>query len=75
VNGAADVKCPEDYATCDWGTVAFPYHDLGQAIDRASPLTTALVQGGEYRVAERGPRVIDHPLVIKAGGGGVVVLR
>src|SRR5262249_46811128 len=36
VNPSAPVNCPNDYSSCDWGTLDFPYHDFRSALERAS---------------------------------------
>jgi hypothetical protein len=75
VDPEAEVSCPERYDACEWGTRAFPFHDLDPAIERASPMVTLLIQGGEYRVTRHGPRVIDRPVVLATSGTGSVILH
>jgi hypothetical protein len=76
VDRFANVSCPNNYVACDWGTHAFPYHNLIDAIARASPMVTLFIQGGEYQVtAPSVPLTINHPMILTASGGGSVVMR
>jgi hypothetical protein len=74
VNPFATPSCPNDYPSCDWGTLAFPYHALSSAIDRASPAVTVQIQTGQYQLTNPGnPRTVNKPLVLKANGGSITI--
>jgi hypothetical protein len=73
---SGNAACPNGYSTCDWGTPAFPFNDLNNAINRASPMVTLFIRGGQYQVTFQGvPRVINHPMIFTASGDGPVVMR
>lgn len=66
--------CPSSTSTCDWGTQAFPFHDLGAALDRASFGVTVLIQNGTYQVSRTDhPRLIKGPIKLAAGGGNAIL--
>jgi len=70
------VDCPMSYGQCEWGTVRFPFHDLGAAIDRASPMVTLVVHGGIYVITRSGtPRIIDHSMVLTTDSSGPAEIR
>jgi hypothetical protein len=67
-------SCPNSYAHCDWGTQAFPFHDLGAALDRASPGVTVSIQNGIYQISRTDhPRLIKGPMNLAAKGGNVIL--
>lgn len=72
VTRAAAVSCPNGYTTCEWGTLGFPFHDLGKALQRASPLTTVSVGAGSYTLGP-GPVTLNAPLTLTASGGAATL--
>lgn len=71
----SSIKCPQNYATCEWGTITFPYHDVARAVNRASPMATLLVQPGQYAIRFPGGLTINHPLILKVSRGGAAVFQ
>src|SRR6266481_5219353 len=76
VSPTTKVHCPNGYSNCDWGTVAFPFHNLNDAIERASAMVTVLIQQGQYRVTLPGlPLVVNHPMILQSAGNGPVTMQ
>lgn len=76
VDAAAAGHCPVTTATCDWGTRAFPFHDLSAALARATAGTKLVVEPGAYQLSAVGrPAVLRVPLVLLDGGSAPVILR
>jgi hypothetical protein len=74
VNPAAKVRCPNGYGRCDWGTMVFPFHNLRDAIKRASPAVTVLIRGGQYQVTAPGrPLVVNQPMILQNENGPVTM--
>ena len=76
VNKNATTVCPVENEGCEWGTRAFPYHQLADAISRVSPMVTLLINSGIYQVGTVGTVfIINKPLILRATGGIVIITR
>lgn len=74
VNNNAILVCPIAGEGCEWGTYYFPFHNLADAIGRASPMVPIFIQAGEYPVRNaQGQFAIQNPVVLKAIGGKVKI--
>jgi hypothetical protein len=68
--------CPGSNSTCEWGTQTFPFHNLNAALNRASPMVSILLAGGDYALSTNGsPRIIETPLKLRAQPNAVAILR
>jgi hypothetical protein len=68
-------SCSQNYVSCEWGTVTYPFQDVAKAVQRASPMTTVLLAPGTYNVAARSPLVINHPMMLRLNGSAPVILH
>jgi hypothetical protein len=72
VDSNLQVHCPNGYSSCEWGTLGFPFHDLAEALQRASPMTTVSIQAAVYTLAS-GSTILSKPLTLRASGGPATI--
>ena len=72
VDQSANAECPNGYEQCGWGTKSFPFLNLADAIQRASPMVPILIAPGNYNLRTAGQTyVIAQPLIFRAKKGVV----
>lgn len=67
-------SCPGSNSTCEWGTEAFPFHDLNAAMARASSAVTMLIGKGTYKVTSgNSPKMVKVRVTLEASSGPVIL--